>query len=177
MDYELTLNTLLSIATVLAQLLIVGTLIAIFFRSRISWCNALITFLYGERLHLSLAITFLAIAGSLGYSEIIGFDPCLLCWWQRVFIYPQFFLFAIAFVKGYSREVFDYSRILSIIGGAISLYHYYTQRVGHTSLTCGTDGAVSCTEQYVFGFGYITIPMMTLTAFALLILLSFLKER
>jgi disulfide bond formation protein DsbB len=177
MDYELLLNTFLSIATVLGQVFTLGILVALIFRNRIPLFNTTLNFLFGERIHLALAVTFLSIVGSLGYSEVMGFDPCLLCWVQRIFIYPQFVLFSVAFAKGYHREIFDYSRILSLIGGGVALYHYYAQQVGHTLLTCGADGGVSCTEQYVFGFGYITIPMMTFTAFAFLFVLTFITER
>ena len=60
--------------------------------------------LIGKRaLVLGFLISLAALAGSLFYSEIVGYEACVLCWWQRVFLYPQLVLFAIALWKNEIR--------------------------------------------------------------------------
>ena len=117
-----------------------------------------------------LIVSLVATLGSLFYSDIMGYDPCRLCWYQRIFMYPQVLLFFVALWKS-DKRVVRYSLTLSIIGAAIALYHYIVQRVNY-SINCGTDAA-SCTLKYTFAYGYITIPMMALTAFVLLIIAGF----
>jgi disulfide bond formation protein DsbB len=69
--------------------------------------------------------------------------------------------------------IIKYSLTLAIIGAAISLYHNYISLGGQVLTACATFSAVgvSCLQRYVFKFGYITIPLMALTAFALIILI------
>jgi disulfide bond formation protein DsbB len=108
--------------------------------------------------------------GSIYYSNIIGFEPCSLCWWERMFIYPQIIIFAVAIAKR-DRGVADYILPLSVIGALFSWYHTYLSLGGTPIITCGTEG-VSCAKRYVFEFGYVTIPVMVLTAFLLLTFLA-----
>ncbi len=115
-------------------------------------------------------VALIATLGSLFYSEIAGYTPCKLCWYQRIFMYPQSILLGIALFKKF-KNIFYYVVPLSIIGGIISIYHYIIQRMSYVS-SCAADG-VSCTFKYVFHFGYITIPMMALTAFCLIIILTY----
>lgn len=112
-------------------------------------------------------------AASLFYSEIADYEACDLCWYQRVFLYPQTVLLGIAFIRD-DRKVADYIIPLGMIGGAISIYHYALQRIDGSS-SCPV-GAVSCAVRYVFDFGYITIPMMSLTAFVVIIVLAHISR-
>jgi disulfide bond formation protein DsbB len=123
----------------------------------------------GRRLFVfPLLVSFLATGGSLFYSEIAGFAPCKLCWWQRIFMYPQLPLFFTAFFLN-NRSVFYYSLVLSLIGGMISLYHYLLQFGYLRGGDCLAVGySVSCVKRFVAEFGFVTIPLMALTAFLLL---------
>lgn len=92
-------------------------------------------------------------------------------------MYPQVLLIGLGIIKN-DKDIADYSIAMSIIGGAIALYHYYIQLGGKTFLTCETIGySVSCTERFSLEFGYITIPMMALSAFAAIVLLMLLSKR
>lgn len=126
---------------------------------------------------VAFVVSFLATAGSLIYSDVIGYAPCKLCWFQRICMYPQVILMGVAYFR---KESFMklYGLILSIFGAAIALYHYIGQ-LGLTPLPCSAVGiSVSCSERFVMEFGYITIPMMAFAAFVLIALtlsLSFRK--
>ena len=121
-------------------------------------------------------VAIAATVSSLFYSTIAGFAPCSLCWWQRMFLYPQaIVLAAAAFIKDKHIKLFCLT--FSIIGGAISAYHSYLQFGGNPLIQCAAAGAsVQCTFRYFLEFGYITIPTMALTTFVLIILLMLLKK-
>lgn len=110
-------------------------------------------------LWLGLGIATMAIIASLVYSSIIGYQPCVLCWWQRVLIYPQVVLYAIALFTQ-DKKVFRYTLALSLIGLGFALYHNYIDFGGTELISCGTG--VSCTMRYVYEFGFVTIPFMSL---------------
>jgi disulfide bond formation protein DsbB len=129
----------------------------------------------------SLTLAWLiAVAGtglSLFYSNIKGFEPCTLCWVQRVFLYPQVILLGLALWKR-DRQVGAYSLGLSMPGALVTGYHYYGQMVNSAALVCRAGETVSpCAQRFVLEFGYVTIPMMSLTAFVALIVLMLLQRQ
>jgi disulfide bond formation protein DsbB len=124
---------------------------------------------------LLMVVTLIATLGSLTYSEIIGYRPCTLCWYQRILMYPQVILLGTALVKK-SKAIVSYLMPLSVIGAVIAIYHYIEQikttLAPNDPLTpCGSE-AIPCGISYTFHFGYITIPMMALSAFLLIIIVS-----
>ena len=118
---------------------------------------------------LSLIVALTATLGSLYYSDIAGFSPCKLCWYQRIVMYPMVLLLGMAIVKGDKKNIIDYCLGLSGIGALIAAYHYWLQRGGNEFIPCSTVGySVSCSQFFSMSYGYITIPMMALTAFLLI---------
>ncbi len=123
-----------------------------------------------------LIVAAAATSGSLYFSDIAGWTPCKDCWYQRIFMYPQVLLLAVALWKK-DRHIALYILTLSIIGMGIAIDHYAEQveaafaAVGAPEIDplipCDNSG-VSCAKTEIhFTFGYITIPMMALTAFVL----------
>ena len=122
-------------------------------------------------LQFAFLVTLLSTLGSLFYSDVAGYNPCKLCWIQRIFMYPQTFILGVALYKKYKKEIVDYCLALSIIGTPIAAYHYYLQRWGGSDTPCSAVGySESCAKNFVLTFGYITIPLMALTAFLLIII-------
>jgi disulfide bond formation protein DsbB len=114
-------------------------------------------------------IAFSAMAGSLFYSEVIGYIACTLCWYQRIFMYPQAFILGLALVKR-DTSVARYCLLLSVVGTLIAVYHVYLQSGGTALFPCAAIiGAAACSQRFFLLFGYVTIPMMSLTVFGLLI--------
>lgn len=137
--------------------------------------------LIGEyALSLGLFISAASTIGSIIYSEVVGFPACILCWIQRVFMYPQMFLFGLALWRK-ERTIAPYLFLLSIIGGAVALYQWVKDMFlwyGHTTLPCpAITGLPSCDRLYVQEFGYITIPMIALNAFILLAIITWASMR
>lgn len=122
----------------------------------------------------ALAAGLAATAGSLFFSEIAGFEPCRLCWFQRIFMYPIALILVVGLLRR-SRDAGAYAIALSIPGAIVSAYHYSLQRISYASY-CSADAAV-CSQSYLFHFGYISIPMMAFTAFGLIGLFSLISLR
>jgi len=119
------------------------------------------------------ATGLIATLGSLYFSEVLKYVPCELCWYQRIFMYPQVILLGIAIAKK-NYDIVIYNVTLSSLGGAISLYHYLLQKVDLLGDHSNACGIVPCNSQYINWFGFITIPFLALTAFIIIIVCSIL---
>ena len=157
-------NKMLAIGTIGSQVFI--ALLIVYFLFFFKKNDFISSLLNKKWLKLAFAVALIATAGSLFYSEAAGFNPCRLCWFQRIFMYPQVILLGIALAKKDSK-IIDYILPLSAVGLIISIYHNYIFYNAISSAVCAIGE--SCVTQYVLEFGYVTIPMMSLTAFALII--------
>jgi disulfide bond formation protein DsbB len=117
------------------------------------------------------ATSILAIFGSLYFSEIRQYEPCLLCWYQRILMYPFALILGIAVVKKDYR-ISLYTMAMSAVGALISIYHYSLQKVPFMADNAVTCGRVPCTGQYINWLGFITIPFLALSAFIIIFTLS-----
>ena len=164
MELISTVNQTLALLTITGQIIMV-VLIMSFATKRSEAFN----FFAKHALTFSLAVALIATLGSLFYSEIAGYEPCRLCWWQRIFMYPQVILLGIAWLKK-DRGIVLHSIALSSLGALIAGYHYLLQIGMAPSIGCSAVGySINCSQRFVMQFGYITIPMMALTAFLLII--------
>jgi disulfide bond formation protein DsbB len=115
--------------------------------------------------YLVFLTSLAGLVGSLYFSEIRHFIPCVLCWWQRITLYPIVVLSAVGILRQ-DKNLPYYILPLSLIGGAVSIYHNLLQYgVISEKLAPCTVGA-SCTAVYINYFGFITIPLLSLLAFA-----------
>ncbi|MDP3764081.1 MAG: disulfide bond formation protein B [bacterium] len=158
-------NFILSVFAVIAQIAIVFLIVA-----KITKNQSILKFVNEKVLILSLVIVLGGIFGSLFYSEIAGYAPCSLCWWQRVFLYPQAIILGLALIKK-DLAVTRYIKTLSLFGLVISAYQSLLQMGLVPSIICGTS-SISCAQRYFINFGYITLPLMGFTAFLLLTILN-----
>ena len=129
--------------------------------------NKFVIFWRKHALGFAFIVALLSMLGSLGYSNVIGYTPCTLCWFQRICMYSQVVILAIALCKR-DRGALVYSFWLSSAGILFSAYHCLLERGFVPDGFCTATGGVSCAQNYVFILGYITIPMMALSAFALI---------
>ncbi|WP_239619244.1 disulfide oxidoreductase [Cohnella mopanensis] len=120
------------------------------------------------------AVSVVATLGSLYLSEYLHFTPCSLCWFQRIFMYPLTILLGLASARKHTFIV-TYALPLVIIGGLISSYHIFVQEMPHEGATASC-GPVSCQEDVLNAFGFLTVPMLALSAF-ILIFVSLLRVR
>lgn len=114
--------------------------------------------------YLAWIIALVATIGSLFFSEVMQLPPCVLCWYQRIAMYPLVLIIGIGIILRDSRMK-SYALPLCLIGLGISIYHnllYYG--IIPESITPCTQG-ISCTSRQIEWLGFITIPLMALTAF------------
>lgn len=129
-------------------------------------------FLGRHMLGLALLVSLAGLGGSLFFSEVLGYEPCVLCWIGRIMLYPQILIIALAMYykdRGEGlKSTMRYLVGLSVLGGLVSLYHSYTQLGGRSFTPCTAEGG-TCSILYIMEYGYITIPTMALTAFILIL--------
>ena len=115
---------------------------------------------------------------SLFFSSVLEYEPCVLCWYQRICLFPLIFIFAAGLFPAFDKSVIKYALPLTIAGGMTALYHtlLYAGIIPENIQPCSQG--VSCTEKYIELFGFISIPMMSFFAFSILTaLLITLKRR
>lgn len=118
-------------------------------------------------LYFAWLVSVVATLGSLYFSEIKGFIPCDLCWFQRIFMYPLVVILGIGTFQS-DISVKKFVLPLSLVGGLISLFHYLEQKVpGFGGIRPCVSG-VPCSAEYINWFGFVTIPFLALTAFTLI---------
>lgn len=138
--------------------------------------DKLILFFKKYVLYIAFFQAFTAMLISLFFSEILKFPPCVLCWYQRIFMYPLVVIFAVGILKK-DKLVSFYAWPLIAAGWLIALYHnlLYYNILPEAAAPC--INGVSCTTKFIEWFGFITIPFLSLTAFTILGLLMLIYRK
>ncbi|MBC7899120.1 MAG: disulfide bond formation protein B [Saprospiraceae bacterium] len=120
-------------------------------------------------------IALIATGGSLFFSEVMDLPPCVLCWYQRIAMYPLVVIIGIGIATRDTRWK-AYALPIALIGLAVSVYHnlLYYGLISESLSPC-TQG-ISCTSRQIEWLGFITIPLMALTAFVTLTVLLILYK-
>lgn len=136
-----------------------------------------------QKLNINWAILFSAwvlvavsTLGSLFFSYIMEFAPCVLCWYQRICLFPLVIILATGLFP-FDKRVIKYSLPLAIAGWITAFYHnlLYSGIIPQDLQPCSKG--VSCTEKYIDLFGFLTIPMLSLISFSIIITLLILLKR
>lgn len=115
----------------------------------------------------------LATIGSLIYSLVIGFPPCDLCWYQRIFMYPIAFISLLDLWTKRATSML-YSKLLAIGGLLFASFHTLIYYTNINPIPC--SATASCTARYVWEFGFMTIPLMALSSFVFILLALLTKQ-
>ena len=169
------LNIFLGAGAIILQVFSVVILFLLFFvlpdQKKKGIDNYFLDYIKKHFLILGFFISFSAVLFSLIYSEILNYVPCVLCWFQRIFLFPQVFIFGVALWSDSKnkineiKNVIRYSMPLLAVGFIISVYQNFVYYFGNSSAVCDTSG-ISCFQHLVSEFGgYISIPMLSLTSF------------
>ncbi|WP_123039830.1 disulfide oxidoreductase [Cohnella candidum] len=121
-------------------------------------------------------VSLAATCGSLFLSEVMGYIPCNLCWFQRIFMYPLVWLLGRAAIRD-DRGIRGYVLPLAIIGALFSAYHYAEQKIPGVADIAPCKTGIPCNTDYLDWFGVITIPLMALFAFILIIVFLLLSRK
>lgn len=124
------------------------------------------------RYHYACIVATIATLGSLFYSEILLFQPCKLCWFQRIFMYPLAIYLLSSLL---SRQTINrlFIGIMAGLGFGVSLYHVVLERIPNGSTFCSND----CLIRWVNYFGFVTIPLLSFIAFSLLLVIVFWPQK
>lgn len=134
-------------------------------REKLEYNKNMITLLRQNALRIAWVIALAATIGSLYFSEVAGYAPCILCWYQRITMYPLVVFLLVAIVRK-DQNIAAYVLPFTIIGGLISVYHnlLYYNVLEESEASCRFG--VSCTTKFIEWFGFVTIPLLSLLAFA-----------
>ena len=128
-------------------------------------------------LFLCWLLASVSTLGSVFFSYVMGFAPCVLCWYQRISLFPLVIILAVGLFP-FDKKVVKYALPLAIAGWLTALYHnlLYAGIIPESIQPCSQG--VSCTEEYIDLFGFLSIPMLSLLSFTIIItLLIVLKRR
>ena len=130
----------------------------------------LMTLLSKYALYLAFLQAWIATLGSLYFSEIAKFPPCVLCWYQRICLYPLVAILTVGILRR-DQKVYLYVLPLSITGSIIAVYQnlLYYNIIPESIKPC-VQG-ISCTTKYIEWFGFVTIPLLSLTTFLIISIL------
>ncbi len=166
--------TLLALGTALLNASLVLAVILIF---SAKWREYVLRIIRGNALFIVFMLAVASIVGTLAIEYVGLLLPCELCWWQRIFMYPIALVSGVAFIKNVSfADIVDYVLVLAIPGALVALYQHLLQILPTGSLIpCGASG--ECAVRSVFEFGYITIPWMAVSVFAVLIFIALVARK
>lgn len=121
-------------------------------------------------------VASLATMGSLFFSEIMGLPPCILCWYQRIAMYPLVIILLPAIIS-FDKSVIKFSAPLAVVGWLVAFYHnlLYYKILPESASPCVRG--ISCTTVQINWFGFVTIPLMSFIAFSLILVLLFITQR
>ena len=175
-DVTDTVSTVLAVGAVITQallaiLLVVALVALVSPRARALLAEARDTLL-GTELWIAWGFALVATAGSLFFSEYSDFIPCRLCWFQRIAMYPLAVLLLMAAVRRDHRGGALYALPIAIAGACVSIYHIYIEYNPEAESAGCKVGGGSCAVKWIDELGYVTIPVLALTAFAAIIALS-----
>lgn len=145
-----------------------GALVLVVLRSIPSARN-LVAAVFPYRLWMAAAVALGSTFGSLYFSEHVGYEPCKLCWLQRVHMFPLALILLIGAVRR-DAKVAWYAVPIAAIGAAISIWHQLVERYPQLDGdTCSIN--VPCSVPYFRSFGFVTLSLMALCGFAAIIVL------
>ena len=171
------ITNLLAISTMVGQFFLLAFFLLLLINKYkpLNFFNSIIKIITKFDLYIVFSIALTGIIFSLFYSEIALLEPCKLCWYQRIVIYPQVIIYGMGiYLKDKAARV--YGMALAILAFLIAGYQYLLQMsavfkhatASFTDCSLSIDGP-SCSSYYFLEYGYITIPMMSLTAMAMII--------
>ena len=116
---------------------------------------------------LVAGIAVVTTLGSLYYSEIVGYLPCELCWFQRIVMYPLSAILVVGLLRR-DRGAQWYAFPFVVIGAPLALYHWLIERVPSLASGSSCSAFVPCTVPYFQELGYVTLAFMDMSAFLLI---------
>ncbi len=123
-------------------------------------------------MYIAWVAALCAMIGSLYFQYVMHFPPCVLCWYQRIALYPLVVIIPIGIIKK-DKVLPLYALTLSMIGLVIAAYHnlLYYKVISNTLAPC--IQGISCTTKYIEWLGFVTIPFLSLFSFIIIAVSAF----
>ena len=122
-------------------------------------------------------IATIATLASLFFSEVVKMPVCVLCWYQRIAMYPLVLMLPLALFP-FDGKIIRYAGVLTFFGGLVALFHVLlvAGAIPEGAQPCVAD--IPCSETHLNIFGWLNMPMMSLLTFATIgALLFFAKTK
>lgn len=172
-----TMNLLFGLLTIAANLFVLIALGLWVFARRTLWVGFRDTFGPGA-LWTAFAVALVTVCGSLYYSEIAHFEPCKLCWFQRIALYPMVIITLVGAIRR-DTNVKWYGIPVLLVGAAVSIYHYQYEWLPKQAATfCSIDpGETPCNVTWFRQFGFMSLAYMALSSALAIITLLLMAKR
>ena len=117
-------------------------------------------------LYLAWAIALAATLGALFIGEVLGQSPCVLCWYQRIGMFPLALILGIASFRE-DGGVRTYALPLALSGLALAAWHtgLYAGLIPEAVAPCTKDGP-SCTDAAAMTVLGLPVPVLSMLSFA-----------
>ncbi|WMD19704.1 disulfide bond formation protein B [Achromobacter seleniivolatilans] len=118
---------------------------------------------------LAWITALVATLSAVFIGEVLGRTPCVLCWYQRIFMFPLVLVLGVACYRG-DCGIWRYALPLGVVGAAFASYHtlLYWRVIEPEIVACSAEA--SCSGAAMAIFGYVPLPLLSLTAFAVIVL-------
>lgn len=132
--------------------------------SNISWNLLLLAWL----------LSVVATLGAIFIGEIMGKVPCNMCWYQRIFMFPLPVILGIAVYRE-DFSIWRYTLPLAFLGAGFSAFHslLFFKILPEEVKPCMAEGP-SCSGADMMLWGYLPLPLLSLVAFVLIMIMLFL---
>ncbi len=138
----------------------------LFFFAQLTY-NGLVRLLTNTLAYIAWTISLVSTLGSLYFSQVQHLPPCILCWYQRILMYPLVIILAVGIMRR-DKGTYQYVLPFSILGMLLSFYHVLLQRGIIPDQFAPCTAGVSCTTKYIEWLGFITIPVLSFVAFTVI---------
>lgn len=117
---------------------------------------------------LAWLVAMVSTLGALFLGEIMGYTPCVLCWYQRIAMFPLVLVLA-AGLFPFDPRVIRYALPLAVAGWLLAMFHLALVAgwIPENIRPCQAD--VPCSDVVVVWFGFVTIPLLSLASFSIVV--------
>lgn len=119
-------------------------------------------------LTLSWATALVATLSAVFIGEVLGQTPCVLCWYQRIFMFPLVWVLGLACYRA-DYGSWRYALPLALVGSGFAGYHtlLYWRVIEPEIVPCSAEASCSGAGMTIFGF--MPLPFLSLIAFTLIV--------
>jgi disulfide bond formation protein DsbB len=114
---------------------------------------------------LAWLLAAVSTLGALFFSEIMGFAPCVLCWYQRIAMFPLVLVLAAGLLP-FDTRVVRYALPLALTGMAVALFHVAVVAGWIPENLQPCRQGIPCAQVQVRWLGFVTIPLLSALSFA-----------